>query len=180
MTKPKKSLINRRGYFRDMKPIDYVLSVVGLCIGTVAALFPWHVYLNPQSYGPPEMTFSRSGVIPASEVAAQSRGTPIFNVDTSRYVILDTSNDGVDGVVTGEIDPDSRAISDPDQPFPGNGRPFQVYAVDASRALIGDVDGVYLVARNERLPDGTMVKTIAHDERGWYIVTSNERLLRPE
>ena len=61
MAKPKKQ---RRRWFTDMEPADYILSAIGLCLGTAAALFPWHVYLHPDSYGPPRMTFSRGGVIP--------------------------------------------------------------------------------------------------------------------
>ena len=54
-----------------MTTADYILSFIGLCLGTFAALFPWHVYLHPESYGPPRMTFSRDGVIPREEIIAQ-------------------------------------------------------------------------------------------------------------
>ena len=52
-----------------MTAADYILSVIGLCLGTFAALFPWHVYLHPESYGPPRMTFSRDGVCSTSDMS---------------------------------------------------------------------------------------------------------------
>lgn len=178
MTQHKRSLINRRGYFRDMKPIDYALSVVGLCLGTAAALFPWHVYLNPDSYGPPQMSFSRGGVIPADEVASQQSDAPL-RVGPGRFPPQDAASIGLDAVVTGKVDRTGRSASDPNQPFPGNGRSFRVFAIDGTRALIGDADGVYLVTRNNRLPDGTKLKAIERDGAGWHIVTSDGRIIRP-
>ncbi|TCD16194.1 hypothetical protein [Oricola cellulosilytica] len=178
MTKRKASLINRRGYFRDMKPVDYVLSVVGLLIGTAAALFPWHVYFNPESYGPPEMAFSRGGVVPPDEDAVPSSGTPLFEFETGRFVRADTPPASVDRLTTGKVDPNAGASGDPDQPFPGNGRAFTLFAVHDGRALVGDMDGVYLVSRKSRLPDGTTLEAIERDGKGWHIVTSDKRLIR--
>lgn len=178
MIKKKASLINRRGYFRDMKPADYVLGGIGLLLGTAAALFPWHVYLNPDAYGPPEMAFSRGGVVPPGEGTVLSSGKPLFDFETGRFVRADNRSASVDRLTTGKVDPDTAASGDPDQPFPGNGRAFTLFAVHGGRALVGDVDGVYLVSRKSRLPDGTTLEAIEQDTAGWHIVTSDKRVIR--
>ncbi|WP_421855241.1 hypothetical protein [Oricola sp.] len=169
--------LNRRGYFKDMKPIDYVLSAIGLCLGTAAALFPWHVYFNPDVYGPPEITFSRDGIIPADDIAVRSRGRPLFPADVLDRSPASDALPGLDPVITGRVDRDETVASGLDQPFPGNGRKFAVYSINARRALIGDSDGVYLISNRDRLPDGTVLERIEHDGSRWYIVTSAGRVI---
>jgi len=163
-----------------MTAADYILSVVGLCLGTAAALFPWHVYLNPDAYGPPRMQFSRGGVIPEAEILALQSGEPVFDMRTGRFVMDDRPGSSIDSVVTGNVDRDGPpAVGDLDQAFPGNGAGFQVLAVDGNRALVGDSQGVYLIRPRTRLPDGTLALSFRRDEEGWYIVTSEEKILRP-
>ncbi|QKV19648.1 hypothetical protein [Oricola thermophila] len=170
----------RRRWFRDMTAADYILTVLGLCLGTAAALFPWHVYLNPDKYGPPRMTFSRGGVIPEAEILALQSGEAVFDMRKGRFVVDDRSVAGVDPLVTGRIDPDrAAATGDLDQEFPGRDVGFEVFAVDGRRALVGDAHGVYLIRPHSRLPDGTFARSFRHDEAGWYILTSDERILRP-
>ena len=172
MTKRMPNRFNPRGYFRDMKPVDYVLGGIGLCLGTAAALFPWHVYLNPDSYGPPRLVFSRDGVVPGGEYATRSRGRPLFVEDTEDQELVAAPAPRLDPVTTGRVDRSATVSSDLDQPFPGNGRPYNVYAISAGRVLIGDADGIYLISTNDRLPDGTILDRIARDESGWFIETS--------
>lgn len=163
-----------------MTTADYILSVVGLCLGTAAALFPWHVYFNPQSYGPPRMEFSRGGIIPEAEILALQSGEPVFDMRTGRFVMDDRPASSIDPVTTGNVGSDGNAAKgDPDQAFPGNGAEFQVLAVDRLHALVGDSQGVYLVRPRNRLPDGTLAVAFRQDEQGWYIVTSEEKVLRP-
>ena len=165
--------------YKDMEPIDYVLSVIGLCLGTAAALFPWHVYLNPDSYGPPRMAFSRDGIIPEAEIQAQQSGAPLHEPETGP-VVADGRKPDVDMVTTGEINRDATSgLGDPKQAFPSNGARFEVLVVDGTRALVGDSDGVYLVRPQSRLPDGTLAMSFKQDEEGWYILTSEEKILRP-
>ena len=161
-----------------MKPVDYVLSGIGLLIGTAAALFPWHVYFNPEAYGPPEMAFSRGGIVPANEDAVLSSGKPLFDFEAGRFARAETSSAPVDSVTTGVVGPGAAATGNPDQPFPGNGRAFTLFAVHDGRALVGDVDGVYLVSRRARLPYGTILEAIERDGTGWHIVTSDKRVIR--
>lgn len=179
MTRKNKQTRRKRRWFKDMQPIDYVLSAVGLCIGTAAALFPWHVYLNPDSYGPPRMAFSRGGVIPEAEIMALKSGNAIFDLGTGKFVMNDRRPPAVDPVTTGEISPNAVSGGDLKQAFPSNGARFEVLAVDASRALVGDSEGVYLIRPRSRLPDGTLAVAFERDDRGWHIVTSEEKVLRP-
>ena len=165
-----------------MTAADYILSVIGLCLGTAAALFPWHVYLNPDQYGPPRMAFSRGGVIPEAEILALQSGEPTIDRRTGRFTLESgsVSAGGVDPVVTGKIDPDSPAATgDLQQAFPSNGALFEVLAVDGLRALVGDSDGIYLIRPRSRLPDGTLALSFKHDDEGWFIVTSEKKVLRP-
>lgn len=173
-----------RRWFRDMTVADYVLSAIGLCLGTFAALFPWHVYLHPESYGPPRMTFSRGGVIPAEEIAAQAPADPgdpsgpLSDLRTASRVARTPS--GLDPVTTGKVDRNAIRTVSTDQPYPGNGKAFKVLAVDGARALVGDADGVYLVRAKSRLPDDTIAEEFREDDEGWYIVTSGGKNLRPQ
>lgn len=180
----KKTRKPRRRWFRDMTTADYVLSVIGLCLGTAAALFPWHVYLNPDSYGPPRMSFSRGGVIPAEEIAAQDpagAADPAGPLSQSPAPsrVARSVQPALDPVTTGKVDRSATRSVGIDQPYPGNGKPFDVLAVDGARALVGDAQGVYLVRINSRLPDGTVAVEFREDAQGWYIVTSGGRSLRP-
>jgi hypothetical protein len=170
----------RRRWFKDMTAADYILSVIGLCLGTAAALFPWHVYLNPDQYGPPRMAFSRGGVIPEAEILALQSGEPVFDMRTGRFVMNDKPGSSIDPVTTGNVNRDGEtAETDLDQEFPSNGALFEVLAIDGMRALVGDSQGVYLVRPRTRLPDGTLALSFKRDEKGWYIVTSEEKVLRP-
>ncbi len=167
-----------------MTAADYILSVIGLCLGTAAALFPWHVYLHPEDYGPPRMTFSRGGVIPREEILAQvpvGPGEPASSLSEVRTATgIENPPVRVDPVTTGKVDRSTiRAIDIDSQPYPGNGKSFTVLAVDGARALVGDADGVYLVRVDTRLPDDTTAVDFRQDERGWYIVTSAGKTLRP-
>ena len=117
-------------------------------------------------------------MIPADEIASQQLNAPL-RVGPGRISLRDEVSRGLDSVVTGKVDRGDRAASDPNQPFPGNGRAFRVFAIDGNRVLIGDADGVYLVTRNNRLPDGTTLKAIDRDGAGWHIVTSDGRIIRP-
>ncbi|WP_370321241.1 hypothetical protein [Oricola sp.] len=180
----KRSRKPRRRWFRDMTTADYILSFIGLCLGTFAALFPWHVYLHPESYGPPRMTFSRDGVIPREEIIAQ---VPLEEDQPASALsgVGNTSRVGnppvqVDPVTTGKVDRNTiRKVGIEPQPYPGNGKSFTVLAVDGARALVGDADGVYLVRVDSRLPDDTTAEAFREDDNGWYIVTSGGKILRP-
>lgn len=167
-----------------MTAADYILSVIGLCLGTFAALFPWHVYLHPESYGPPRMTFSRDGVIPREEIIAQvplEAGQTASSLSEVRTATgIEPPPVKVDPVTTGKVDRSTiRTVGVEEQPYPGNGKSFTVLAVDGARALVGDADGVYLVRVNSRLPDDTTAEAFREDDRGWYIVTSGGKTLRP-
>ncbi|WP_223478958.1 hypothetical protein [Oricola indica] len=177
MARPKKQ---RRRWFTDMEPADYILSAIGLCLGTAAALFPWHVYLHPDSYGPPRMTFSRGGVIPEEEIVAQSPRGPVRETDTSDRVASRLPRQVLDPVTTGKVDRTQVRTVEPEQPFPEAIKTFKVLAVDGARALVGDAGGVYLVRAMSRLPDGSIAEAFRQDEKGWYIVTSRETILRPD
>lgn len=161
-----------------MKPADYVLSFIGLCMGTAAALFPWHVYMHPDAYGPPRMTFSRGGVIPEAEILALQSGDPLYDMETGKFVLNDRPRPALDPMTTGKVDRKSFARTDLAQPYPGNGAKFEVLSVNASRALVGDSAGVYLVRPLSRLPDGTVALAFEKDDAGWYIRTSAEKMLR--
>jgi len=174
----------RRRWFRDMTAADYILSVIGLCLGTFAALFPWHVYLHPESYGPPRMTFSRGGVIPREEIVAQvplEASQPASSPSEVRPASAAVKPPArVDPVTTGKVDRSTiRTVDIDPQPYPGNGKSFTVLAVDGARALVGDADGVYLVRVDTRLPDDTTAVDFRQDKQGWYIVTSAGKTLRP-
>jgi hypothetical protein len=179
MTKRARNSPEKRRWFVDMRPIDYALSFVGLCLGTAAAVFPWHVYLNPGSYGPPRMEFSRNGELRSDEIAAIAAGNPMFDFESGKFIANYREPLIVDPVITGEINRDPAAEKRDLRAFPGNGTRFRVFAVSAGRALVGDSEGVYLVRRTSRLPDGTIVKAIDRDDQGWRILTSQEKVLRP-
>ena len=178
MTGRNKAARKSRRWFEDMQPVDFVLGFLGLCLGTAAALFPWYVYMNPESYGPPQMAFSRGGVVPVDEVAALATGDPLFDFATGKFIANDRQAPLIDPLITGNVDKNAQIDINFDQEFPSNGKPFDVLAVDAARALVGDSGGIYLVRRKSRLPDGTLVMDFEHDGSEWRIRTSQDKLLR--
>lgn len=162
---------------RRLSVSDFLYGTVGIGLCAGALFLPWHVYTHPDAYGPPEMRFSRGGVVPIDETTALASGNALFDLDTGKFVVADSAPT-VDRLTTGRVDPNRRPDSDLDQPFPEGGEPFDVLAISRGRALIGDGSGIYLVSVNSRLPDGSYIRAIGRDQEGWHILTSSEAKLR--
>lgn len=166
-------------WYRRLSVSDVMLGAGGIALCAGAVFFPWHVYMHPEVYGPPEMKFSRGGVIPPEEVAQLSGGSAVLDTESGKFVSAAAQKTGrLDAMTTGRVDPDNRVKTSASQPFPGTGRLFRVYAIDATHALVGDADGIYLVRPQSRLPDGTFVLGFDKDDEGWLIRTSADLALR--
>lgn len=154
--------------------IDIALGLAGVALAGLSFAFPWHVYFNPQDYGPPTMTFSRGGEVP--DGTAENRGN-------GRVAVGPTLGEDplVDMILTGTAYRDgskrNRLPGLDEQPFPGEVNYELVLAVNG-RALVWDDKTLFPVSVHSILPDGSRVAAIRRTPEGWELVTTNEKVLR--
>ena len=76
------------------KATDILFGVAGVGLAVVCMLIPWHVYFNPQQYGPPKMRFSRDGIVPGIPDDGNSSRRISVGPDLGEDPILDMIRTG--------------------------------------------------------------------------------------
>lgn len=151
--------------------VDMALRASSVALAAAALWFPWHVYTHPDSFGPPEMEFARSGEIDGE--FENRRGGRVVG----RLFLRADEAGGVDRTPVGSVPPKGKRVAAPtDQPFPGDEN-FQVVLIANRRALIRDGDVLYPVAVNSVLPGGSRVAAFRKERGEWVLVTSREQVV---
>ncbi len=162
----------RRPHPGGRRTSDMALGAAGIVMAGLAAWFPWHVYSNPESYGPPRMQFSRAGEIPG-ETEDRDGGRAV-----GRLFLRADETGGIDRTPVGSVPPKGNRVALPaDQPFPGDEN-IQVVLIANRRALIRDGDVLYPVAVNSLLPGGSRVVSFVQQGGEWVLVTSRQQMIR--
>ncbi|EDQ34583.2 hypothetical protein HPDFL43_00260 [Hoeflea phototrophica DFL-43] len=161
---------------------DMVLTIAGFVLATFAALFPWYVFFNQESFGIAPMA-GYSDTRDLSEI----QGRPVVNASP---LAIPNDNNGLaqtsafDPITTATVpSPQGEDIgtnvsveSDPDQSFPGQPR-YRLLHVANGRALIEDKSGMYVVRIGSVLPDNSRLATLEERDGNWVIVTSNGEVI---
>lgn len=161
----------RKAKFRK-KVTDVVFGMVGVGLAIVCMLIPWHVYFNPQQYGPPKMRFSRDGIVPGIPDDEISQRRISIGPDLGEDPVLDMIRTGT-AFRDGKEKPPSLA----EQPFPGDVDFELVFAVNG-RALVSDGSNLFPVSIRSILPDGSRVAAIRKSRSGWELITTRDKVVR--
>ncbi len=159
---------------------DISLGVAGILLAGASVAFPWHVYMNPDKYGPPRIAFSGNWHPGEPEeeppVILARKVTPLVSVP--RVI-------GLDSIVTGTTpEPDAAAkkaaaVPLEDQPSPTAGGDYGVIFVINRTALMSDAAGVFFIEVGQKLPDGSTVTGVTDTADGGEVRTSYDRVYRP-
>lgn len=154
------------------KLTDILYGMAGVTLAAVCMAIPWHVYFNPQQYGPPKMRFSRDGVVPGIPVDSVTGRRLAIGPDLGEDPLLDMMRTG-----TAFRDKNPRAPTLAEQPFPGEVDFELVFAVKG-RGLVSDGSSLFPVGVRSILPDGSRVAAIRKTRTGWELVTSRDKVVR--
>jgi hypothetical protein len=161
---------------RRLDRSDLTLAALGIVLGTTCAVFPWYIFLNQEKFGVRSFVFDSSrGDNPAARAAVQPNAigkafanseVPKLNLDFFPTATLPTNEDEI------------RAVPSSDQPFPLDLVPFQLVHVANGRAMIEDSDGLWVVQRGSRLPDGSRVVSIEKRNGDWILETTLDAVIK--
>jgi hypothetical protein len=155
------------------KTSDAMIAAVGIVLGVTCALFPWYIFLNPDQFGIRAMTFqgNRDNALATSTSYQPSLvGQPMTAADIPQL--------NLDFLPTGSLPTGTGTVAPPaDQPFPADLVTYRLVHVANGRAMIEDVDGLWVVQPGARLPDASFVKALERRDGRWVIVTSTDRVV---
>lgn len=157
----------RRIKFRR-KLTDFALGCVGVALAAGSLYFPWHIYLNPDAVTQPRITFS-GNMEPVGE--PEDRYAPLGLA----YPLPDRV-EIIDPVITGSVEvADDRQSSDqPTGADSGRVLPgYRLLHAANGRALVRDVDSIFMVRRGTALPGGRRVERIGQVDGAWQVFTSD-------
>lgn len=156
---------------------DLAWGAVGGCLALGCALFPWYIFHNQEKFQEPRVTFSGVEVQPSSGVATATPALPRSgDVDVHLVNVPELE---LDDLPTGSLPDDSSARATPleDQPMPEPVANFKVLHASAGRAMIEDDTGIWVVQPGSRLPDNSVVRSIARKNGQWVLVTDSGKVL---
>ena len=195
MAKPRKIEHGRRKALLPRKvfktPIaDFFLGFCVACFAAACAYLPFHIYMNSDEFGPPEMALTGG----APDVA--NADTPDELEDRKNALLAQQSD--IDQTVTGAVeredDGDGASKSDknktqdepneeaetifalPDREPATSGRMVLVFAA-GGRGLIRDGNDLLPVFVGKKLPDGSIVKEFSRSSGSWKILTSDNQII---
>jgi hypothetical protein len=152
---------------------DRIIGYSGAALALSAAFFPWYVFLNEDKFGINIATSTLSRILPDWAGRAFVSEMPAAIVNREDRPNLPRP---ADQIITGTVDGKDEAEADnaasaADQPFPAQRLEFHLLHASASRALIEDETGVYVVQPGSSLPDQSKVATLEKRGDEWVIVT---------
>jgi hypothetical protein len=168
--------------FDRRKGGDRALVLSGFALAAIAAIFPWYVFFNQESFGVNPMQWGDTRDLP------ETGGRPVVSV--SPLAIPDEKDGSLpspipyDTITTATVGDASELerkaspnIASPvDQAFPGTPR-YQLLHVANGRALIEDENGMYMVQVGSALPDNSTLDTLEQRDGKWVIITSRGEVL---
>ena len=168
--------------FDRRKDSDRAIVIVGFAMAAVAAIFPWYVFFNQDSFGVNPMEWGDTRDLP------ETTGRPVVSVSPLSIpdekdgalpsavpfdpITTATVSDATETGSTGPL-PANAAL---DQKFPGAPR-YQLLHVVNGRALIEDESGIYMVQVGSALPDNSTLASMEQRDGKWVIITSEGEVL---
>jgi hypothetical protein len=160
---------------RRLDRSDLTLAALGVVLGTICAVFPWYIFLNQEKFGVRSFVFDSSrGDNPRAKAAVQPNAVgkafpdsdvPKLNLDFFPTATLPMADEEV------------RTVPSSEQPFPADLVPYHLVHVANGRAMIEDTDGLWVVQRGSRLPDGSRVVTIEKRNGDWVLKTTRDAVI---
>lgn len=161
---------------RRLDRSDLTLAALGVVLGTICAVFPWYIFLNQEKFGVRSFVFDSSrGDNPRAKAAVQPNAVgkafpdsdvPKLNLDFFPTATLPMADEEV------------RTVPSSEQPFPADLVPYHLVHVANGRAMIEDTDGLWVVQRGSRLPDGSRVVTIEKRNGSWVLETTRDAVIK--
>jgi hypothetical protein len=168
--------------FDRRKGSDRAIVVAGFAMAAIAAIFPWYVFFNQESFGVNPMEWGDTRDLPETQGRAVVSVSPLAIPDEKDGAL--PSSVPFDPITTATVsDAAETASTGPltvkaalDQSFPGGPR-YQLLHVANGRALIEDVSGMYMVQVGSALPDNSTLETMEQRDGKWVIITSKGEVL---
>lgn len=150
---------------------DVLLATTGVLLAFGSVSFPWHVYFNPQMYGPPRIEFSGEWKKNAiADIAGKLEQTP--------PALAGGPDDIITGTVPTEARRQARSNVVTDMPFPAGDSDYDIVAIMEGQAVISSAGQTYVIEAGSRLPDGASVTLIRRTIDGGEIRTAEGRVYR--
>jgi len=159
---------------------DRLYAVLGLTLAVGAALFPWYVFFNQESFGIRPMGYASTRDLPEG---------PSRNVMSVSPLAIPDEKDGsaapkiFDPITTATTNLGAESVGAPADPgaarqdFPGKPS-YRLLHVANGRALIEDKSGMYIVRVGSVLPDNSRLATLEVRDGDWVIITSNGEVIQ--
>jgi hypothetical protein len=174
--RPKTAFTAQPPQSRSGRRSDVTITLLGITLGLICALFPWYIFLNPDKFGPPAIRLGGDvqGTPGAVGLAPQAERVGAPSLAEPPSIALDLLATGTTGR------PDEDAAARREQPFPPSPTPFQILHIANGRAMIQDDSGIFLVQRGSVLPDLSKVASIELRAGRWVVVTEGGETLAAE
>ena len=155
---------------------DRLFMVTGFALAAAAALFPWYVFFNQDSFGVSPMDWGDTRDLPELPSASMVSVSPLAIPDEKDGSVAAQPFDPITTATVGDVTPDEGSLSlpggDSGKTLPEAQR-YKLLHVANGRALIEDSSGVYLLQVGSALPDNSKLATMEKRDGKWVIITSS-------
>jgi len=159
---------------------DRLFMFSGFALAAAAALFPWYVFFNQESFGVNPMNWGDTRDLPELPGASIVSVSPLAIPDEKDGSVSSQPFDPITTATVGDVTPNAGSLSvsgnnsDTNQP---DVQRFKLLHVANGRALIEDSSGVYLLQVGSALPDNSKLATMEEREGKWVIITSSGEVI---
>lgn len=158
---------------------DRIFGLAGLALATLAALFPWYVFLNQESFGVAPMDWEATRDLPEIPARPLASVSPLAMPDVMDELASTQRYDPITTATVSNLGRSPRQNNDPAQvrqDFPGKPA-YRLLHVANGRALIEDLSGLYIVRIGSVLPDESRLATMEKRNGNWVIITSDGEVI---